>query len=210
MEQETAYLAALSSAAAFTIEGDALTLVDAEGTRMVQARAARAEAAQAQPEQEQAVQAEAGADASDWPAVLENLSYQSYITASGMAPLENGEYREPTAPGSEEETVVVLTDFTATGDLNGDGISDAAVVLATNSGGSGVFIDLAAVVIEEGQTVNIAITPLGDRVQINSLTIEGGQIVVDMVVQGPDDPMCCPTQQVVEVYELQGYELVQM
>jgi hypothetical protein len=105
---------------------------------------------------------------------------------------------------------VMLTDYAATGDLNGDGVPDAAVVLATNSGGSGVFIDLAAVVVEEGQPVNVAITPLGDRVQINSLTIQDGQIIVDMVTHGPDDPMCCPTQQVVETYELQGYELVKI
>jgi hypothetical protein len=146
----------------------------------------------------------------EWTAALKDLQYQSYITASGLAPLVNGEYREATAPGSESETVVALTDFAATGDLNGDGVPDAAVVLATNSGGSGVFIDLAAVVVEDGQPVNVAITPLGDRVQINSLTIQDGQIVVDMVTHGPDDPMCCPTQQVVETYELQGYELVKI
>jgi heat shock protein HslJ len=218
MEQEAAYLAALTGAAAFTIQGDELNLLDAAGTRMVQARAVQGQAAQGQPAQgqptqgqpEQAQPAQGQAVADEWTAVLENLTYQSYITESGMAPLENGEYREPAAPDSAEEIVVLLTDSVATGDLNGDGIPDAAVVLATNSGGSGVFIDLAVVVVEDGQPVNVAITPLGDRVQINSLTIQDGQIVVDMVVQGPDDPMCCPTQQVVETYELQGYELVQM
>jgi heat shock protein HslJ len=205
MEQEAAYLAALSSAAAYRIEGDELTLVDAAGTRRVQARAAQAEAEAAQG---QAVQGEPATD--EWMAVLKNLEYQSYITESGMAPLENGEYREPTAPGLDEETVVTLTDSVATGDLNGDGAPDAAVVVATNSGGSGVFIDLAAVVVEDGQPVNVAITPLGDRVKINSLTIEDGKIVVEMVTQGPDDPMCCPTQQVVETYVLEGNELVKI
>jgi hypothetical protein len=124
MEQEAAYLAALGGAAAYVIEGDQLTLLDASGTRMVQA---------------QAVQAEVGAY--DWTVVLKNLKYQSYITQSGTAPLVDGEYREPAAPGSAEETVVILTDSIATGDLNGDGVPDAAAVLATNTGGSGVFID---------------------------------------------------------------------
>ncbi len=45
---------------------------------------------------------------------------------------------------------------------------------------------------------------------INSLTIENNQVVVDMITQGPDDPMCCPTQQVVVAYELQDGELVQV
>jgi heat shock protein HslJ len=99
MEQETAYLAAMSSASAYTIEGDELTLVDATGTRLVQARAVRAEA---EAVQAQAVQSEGGTD--EWMAVLENLVYQSYITDSGMAPLVDGEYREPAAPARLRKT----------------------------------------------------------------------------------------------------------
>jgi hypothetical protein len=43
-----------------------------------------------------------------------------------------------------------------------------------------------------------------------NMAIEGAEIVVDMVTHGPDDSMCCPTQQVVQTYALQGEELVQM
>ena len=49
---------------------------------------------------------------------------------------------------------------------------------------------------------------LGDRVQIKSLHIENGEIVVDMLTQGPDDPMCCPTQYVSKRYVLESGELV--
>jgi para-nitrobenzyl esterase len=55
----------------------------------------------------------------------------------------------------------------------------------------------------------VASAPLGDRVQLNSVEIDNNQIIVDMVNQGPDDAMCCPTQQVVQTYTLQGEELVQ-
>lgn len=60
-----------------------------------------------------------------------------------------------------------------------------------------------------GEPVNVATTLLGDRVQINSVDIAGNEIIVDMVNQGPEDAMCCPTQHVVQTYELQGEELVQ-
>jgi heat shock protein HslJ len=50
---------------------------------------------------------------------------------------------------------------------------------------------------------------LGDRVQINTLSVEDGEIVVDMTMHGPEDPMCCPTQQVVQTYELRDNGLVQ-
>jgi hypothetical protein len=60
---------------------------------------------------------------------------------------------------------------------------------------------------QDSQPHDIAWTQLGDRVQINSLAVEGDEIVVEMVTHGPEDPMCCPTQQVVQTYALQGEEL---
>ncbi len=96
----------------------------------------------------------------------------------------------------------------ALGDLNGDGVDDGAVVLWWAAGGSGAFKYLAAVVSEDGTPRQAAIEFLGDRVQINSLTIDNNQIVVDIIAHGPDDPMCCPTQQVINTYALQGDQLV--
>ena len=138
---------------------------------------------------------------------LKNMEYESGWTQSGTAPLIDGEYREQAAPGSATETVVQITPHVAHGQLNGQ--QAAAVILVTDPGGSGTFYDLAVVVEQDGQPVNIATTSLGDRVQINSLTIAGNEIDVDMISQGPDDPMCCPTQNVVKTYALQGDQLVE-
>jgi len=41
------------------------------------------------------------------------------------------------------------------------------------------------------------------------LSITGGQIDVGMLSHGPDDPMCCPTQQESRTYVLQGAQLVE-
>ena len=138
---------------------------------------------------------------------LKNMEYQSDFTQSGVAPLVNGEYREPAAPGSATETIVMLTEHTASGQL--DGQQATVVILVTDPGGSGTFYDLALVVEQDGQPVNVASTLLGDRVQIQALSIAGNEIVVEMITHGPEDPMCCPTQQVVQTYALQGGELVQ-
>jgi heat shock protein HslJ len=188
MEQENAYLAALQSAATYRIEGERLEMWDSGGAK--QTDYVVAETASGPPDR-----------------VLANVEYQSQFTASGTAPLQDGEYREQAAPGSATETVVMLTDYVAYGDLNGQ--QAAAVILVTDPGGSGTFYDLAVVVEKNGQPANIATTLLGDRVQINSVTIEGNEIIVDMVQQGPDDPMCCPTQHVVKTYSLEGNELVE-
>ena len=129
---------------------------------------------------------------------LANMTYRSEFTQSGNAPLENGEYSEPAAPGSATQTRVMLTEHAAFGELEGQ--AAAAAILVTDPGGSGTFYTLHAVITQDGQPVDLAMTTLGDRAQINSLAFQGEQIVVDMVTHGPDDPLCCPTQQVVNTY----------
>jgi len=98
----------------------------------------------------------------------------------------------------------------AFGDLNGDGVDDAAVILIESSGGSGSFIYLAAVINEDGTPVNVATQFVGDREQVKAISIEDGEITLNMVTHGPDDPMCCPTQEVTKRYRLAGDQLVEL
>jgi hypothetical protein len=142
------------------------------------------------------------------PEALSNATYTSEFTQNGTVTLTDGEYSEPAAPGSATETkVMLLPDYTTYGQLNGQ--DAAAVVLVTDPGGSGTFYSLHLMVSQDGEPVEVASTSLGDRIQINSMAIEDNQIVIDMVQAGPDDPMCCPSQQVVKTYELQGDQLVE-
>ena len=85
------------------------------------------------------------------PDTLANMTYQSEWTQSGTAPLENGQYSEPAAPGSATLTKVSLTEHVAFGEL--DGQPAAAVILVTDPGGSGTFYELAVVVEQNGQPV---------------------------------------------------------
>jgi heat shock protein HslJ/uncharacterized protein YraI len=141
------------------------------------------------------------------PETLANMTYQSDWTQSGTATLQNGQYSEAVAPGSATQTKVMLTEYLAFGEL--DGQIGAAAILVTDPGGSGTFYELAVVVERDGQPVHVASAPLGDRAQINSLTIQSnGIIVVDMITHGPEDPMCCPTQQVVRGWALQRDRLI--
>jgi heat shock protein HslJ len=188
MEQEFAYLAALETATLYEIEGDELRLLNAEGLKAA-VYAAMTEAA--------ALSMEA----------LQNAAYQTEWTPEGTVRLQRGEYRAPAAPGSASKIVVALTEHVVTGELNGE--PAATVILYSSGGGSGTFYELHIMVERDGQPRDIAWTKLGDRVQINALAIEEDDIMVDMVAHGPDDPMCCPTQQVVQRYVLQGEALVQ-
>jgi heat shock protein HslJ/LysM repeat protein len=139
---------------------------------------------------------------------LANATYTSEFTQAGTATLVDGEYSEAAAPGSATQTVVTLTPYVAYGQIDGQDV--AAVVLVTDPGGSGTFYTLHLMTTQDGEPVEVSSTSLGDRVQINSITIEDNQIVVDMVQAGPDDPMCCPSQQVIKTYAVQDGQLVEV
>lgn len=195
MEQETAFLAALEQADVFTIEGDVLELRTAEGALLASFVAV--------PE----AVAFTGVDAETMD-VLANLAYSNTALFTDTVQLVNGVYTETVAPDSAMMATVEITEMAAAGELNGE--PAVAVILVSNGGGSGIFYDLAVVTQVDGQWSNVATTTLGDRVVINSLAIENNQVVIDMITQGPDDPMCCPTQQMVVAYELQDGELVEV
>ena len=143
--------------------------------------------------------------------IIENAAYRSEWPKEGIAKLVDGIYREKYTEDSASELVVALyPDAYAFGDLNGDGAGDAAVVLATSGGGSGTFMTLEVLRNDDGAPHHAATAQLGDRAQIESITIEAGVITVRMITHGPDDPMCCPTQNVTQTYQLQGEELTQL
>lgn len=135
-------------------------------------------------------------------AQLRNAEYVSQWTRSGRALLVNGQYREPAAPGAATEVIVRATDFYAMGDLDGDGSTDAVIVLESDPGGSGVFFDLVPVLNRQGSAEVLAPVPLGDRVAISSVSLGERRVHVRLLKHGPDDPQCCPTLDVTLHYRL--------
>ena len=148
----------------------------------------------------------------DWEApaaltieALRNAEYQSEFPASGKAKLTDGTFFEPYEPGSASGVhVTLMSEHLALADLNGDGIDDAVVILEASGGGSGTFRYLAAVFNERGQPRHVASALLGDRVHIESLAIQAGRIVVQLIGHGPGDGQCCPTQEQTRAFQLAG------
>ena len=138
---------------------------------------------------------------------LKNAEYDSEFPKDHKAKLTDGKYQEEYQPGAATKLIIGLHPAYAIGDLNGDGVDDAAVILVANPGGSGTFYHLAAVVNENGTPEHVASQSLGDRIQVKSISIRSGEIVLDMVVHGPSDPLCCPTVEVTRTYKLQGDKL---
>lgn len=141
----------------------------------------------------------------------DQLANASYPYGDFTITLVDGQYQQKPSPDSATFIVnVSLTGPIAYGDLDGDGVEDAALVLTDEPGGSGTFVSLAAARNADGEAEGLATTPLGDRVQVEALAIADGIITVNLVTHGPSDPMCCPTQAATWRYRLEGETLVQI
>lgn len=139
---------------------------------------------------------------------LQQATYTGVL--DGPVTLVDGRYEgAPFVPGAATRPIVKLVPgVIATGDLDGDDIDEVVVVLAHSSGGSGVFMYLAVVRDDGGKPENIATVRLGDRVKVLAVGIDDGRIVAELVEQGPNDPMCCPTSKVRRGWLLQDDVLV--
>ncbi len=126
--------------------------------------------------------------------------------------LADGHYEgAPFVAGAASRPVVrLLPGMTAMGDLTGDGVDDAAVVLAHNAGGSGMFVHLAVMRASRRGPDNVATVGLGDRVKVIAVRIEDGKLVAALVEHAPEDPMCCPTRQAERVWRFDGEGLVEI
>ena len=104
-------------------------------------------------------------------------------------------------------TVRLADELVGSGDLDGDGKADAAVLLTKSSGGSGELTYLAIVVQADGQLKNTATLLIGDRVQVRSLVLSLGGVTMETIVAGPKEPACCPTTKMLKILRLVGTEL---
>jgi hypothetical protein len=129
----------------------------------------------------------------------------SDIVTEGPVRLANGSW---SAEDEEGRQSLEIGKPRARGDLDGDGREDAVIILLGSGGGSGVFVDVAVVLDQNGVPVHAASAALGDRVQVNGLSIEGSDVIVDLTQHGPGDPACCPTQNVKRRFRFDGSRLV--
>lgn len=112
--------------------------------------------------------------------------------------------------GASRPIVQYMNNSEIYGDLNGDGVDDAAVFLVESGGGSGNFVYVAAQLNQNGQPVDAGAVWIEDRVQIISADIENGQINLEITAEGPGDAACCKTHKTSVSYALQDGLLVQL
>ncbi len=125
---------------------------------------------------------------------LKNTTYAGVDQRLGPLTLTNGRWTgAPPAVGAASRPIVELADdFRVAGDLDGDGLEEAVVILTYRPGGTATFSFLAVVTRKDGALQNEATTAVGDRVQVRSARIDGGRLLVSAVRAGAHDAACCP------------------
>jgi hypothetical protein len=143
------------------------------------------------------------------PPDLANFAYTLGEGASvegGKVPLKDGTWTDSGVGGSTFE----LDPHHAIGDLDNDGIPDAAAIVVERSQGSGTFYYLFALLSRDGKPVQAGPPDwLGDRSKIDRLSIDRkGTLSVRYVTHKDSDPECCPTLRIEDRFRIQNGVLI--
>ena len=141
---------------------------------------------------------------------LKNAEYTiiGFDNASTLYRFTDGKFTRGADSSAVDYADLRLLEFFPLGDLDENGVDDAAVLIAENYGGTGVFVSVHVMLNADGQPRQAASYMIDDRPQINALEIRNGEIFLDAVVHGPSDAMCCPTFPVTRTFRLMGASLV--
>lgn len=148
-------------------------------------------------------------DAAAQKTLAPNFGEMVYLTSwlpSGQVTLEEGVFRQPVDSDTASKLTVRLGQWQILNSIHGQKIG--AVILVTETGGTGTFYDLALLVRGSEFWFNSDLVHLGDRVQMHALEVINGKIKVDMTVHGPNDPQCCPRQRVAKQFAVQDGKLI--
>jgi hypothetical protein len=136
---------------------------------------------------------------------LRNTAYPLPEANGNLIRFTDGKFKGPVVAGSSEEVRFILLDRIARGDLDGDGIEDAALLMVKDPTGNNPEYSLWAVINVGGVPDPRGYFLLGGGIQVGAITIEGLKIYVDVV--RPQDAGGPPTRRIKESYKLLGNRL---
>ena len=121
--------------------------------------------------------------------------------------LVDGRYQQGDR-GDADYLSVFVTDYIAVGDLDGDDVEEAVALITENYGGSDSFVFLT-VFRKQGETARyLTSTFLDDSPIIEGLSVLEGEVRVEAIVHGVDDPICCPSTFTKRAYRMYEGNLV--
>ena len=113
----------------------------------------------------------------------------SYSLGKGAVRLEQGFAETLIVTGSAVRERTWVVGEPVSGDLDGDGDEDSALILAQNSGGSGTFYYVVAAREQRGAYLGSNGVLLGDRIRLEEISVVHGLVIVRYRRRGAGDPM---------------------
>jgi hypothetical protein len=138
---------------------------------------------------------------------LRNTAYPLPEANGNLIQFTDGKFRGPVVLGSTEEVRFILLDRVGRGDLDGDGVEDAALLMVKDPTGDKPEYTLWAVINQGGVPEPRGLFLLGEKVQVGGVTIDALKIYVDVVRPGLQDLEGIPTRRIKESYKLLGNRL---
>lgn len=115
--------------------------------------------------------------------------------------LVDGSYSGPRSGDDPSPVTATISDTVALGDLNGDQTDDAAIALTiTSDTEASQFI--VVLVAKGGEPVSGGSHPVDAGSRIDGMSIAEGEIFVEAMVPGPEDPQGQPTVPITATYRL--------
>lgn len=142
---------------------------------------------------------------------LGELRYPAPELPGRSVQLHDGGWADTVSRQQAHEAYITKT---VRGDLNGDALPDAVVVLFTDSGGTGKFYSLVPVIASRTQRPELLngtvgrSSSLGDRIRAESLWVDRQRLMLRILNQAKNDPLCCPTLLEERTYRLVRDSLV--
>ena len=116
----------------------------------------------------------------------------TYQIGEELVSLAKGRSEKEAAPSVAMRVVTTLVEEPVLGDLNGDGVEDAAVWLLHQPGGTGSFLYVAVALNIEGRYVGTNAVFVGDRIVPQAMRIRNGVLSVTYLDRSRDEPMAAP------------------
>ena len=140
--------------------------------------------------------------------LLQNFTFDFGDNANvdgGKVTLVNGKWMD-----KESGESYTLLPVHAIGDVNGDGVADAVVIVVGSTGGTGSFYYMFAIAAGDAAPVQLGEPEwLGDRTVVQRVTIDRkGVISVRYVTHAPGDVACCPTMRIEDKFRIEKGKLV--
>ena len=131
-----------------------------------------------------------------------NATYRTEWGKSGAVKLSEGLFSFPLRAKLEA---------VAAGDLDQDGCTDLAAVVVFRPGGTGAFYELHALAGREGRPQDVGSAFLGDRIRVESLSIENARITVRLLDRRDHESYAAvPSVTVIRRFELRGGALAEI